>query len=76
MPRGRVVTQFDRENAHSVLKNTGRNGRYETVLHCWTSSCSGRPYFGRASVCSIQNQTESPPRGRCQWTYAHFSFKM
>jgi hypothetical protein len=54
-----VVTQFDREDARSVLKSTGRSGRYKTVVRRWIGSCSGRPYFGRASVCSIENQTES-----------------
>ena len=25
--------------------------------------CRGRPFFGRAAVCSIQYQAESPPGG-------------
>jgi hypothetical protein len=30
----RTVTQFDQEDARSVLENTGRNGLYKTVLPC------------------------------------------
>lgn len=56
------MTQLDPEDARSVPKSTGRNGRYETILPCWSGACSGRPFFGPASDCSIQNQTESLPK--------------
>jgi hypothetical protein len=51
------VTQFEKKHALSVPKNPGRRGLYKTILvH---GSCRGRPFFGRAAVCSRQNQGES-----------------
>src|SRR6266436_1506761 len=46
-----------------VPSRKARDGTAATKPPCLVGGrfCSGRPFFGRAAVCSIQYQAESPP---------------